>query len=112
MEIHYNGMEVDFGMQLRDMKLNVEWQSITLDNAEIIPFVEMKRDLDQQVVLNYFNWAFKLIVPWIAYQQPENVSRFSVPSHFDGILDISNLSMDVYDNYLSFGMDPHFLFGN
>ena len=39
MEIHYNGMEIDFGMKLSDTKLMVNWQNITLDSAEIITFV-------------------------------------------------------------------------
>ena len=67
--------------------------------------------MDQTVVENYFNWAFKLIIPWINYYHPVNVSTFDVPSHFDGIVDIKNLSLQVRQNYLAFGMDPLFLWG-
>ena len=113
MDIHYDGMEVDFNLALgSDMFLNIDWNKIKLARARITPHIDLKRKLDQTTILNFFNWTFDMIVPWVKIQHPENVSKFKVPTHFDNIIDIRDLHMESRKNYLHFGMDPTFLFAN
>jgi len=52
---------------------------------------------------------FQEIVPWVNEYHPQSVTSFHLPSTIPGYIDIKDLTMEVRDNYLSFGMNPKFL---
>lgn len=82
-----------------------------MDSAEVLPNVQLnlESNLDDKVIADYFNFMFQEIVPWVNEYHPQSVTSFHLPSTIPGYIDIKDLTMEVRDNYLSFGMNPKFL---
>ena len=111
LDIHFHGLIIKFKMELlSNMTLMVDWESIHMTGAEVVPYVNLKNNqLDAKIVMNYFNWAFDLILPWVNALHPANVSRFEIPSEFPGLVSIRDMKLEVRDNYINFQMSPRFL---
>ena len=97
MIINYYDMYIDFDMWLEDMKLKFEWYEIQMGSASV------KSDLIEnlevtnanQHVVDYFNWAFNAIVPWVNADEIENVSYFLIPQEIPGVMFIRDLEMSI-----------------
>ena len=92
-----------------DMMLFVDWESIQMDSAEVIPNIKLDAKLDDKVIADYFNFMFQEIVPWVNEYHPQSVTSFKMPSSIPGYIDIKDLTIEARDNYLAFGMNPQFL---
>jgi len=97
-------------MQLhKDMILNVDWESIKMDSADVETDIPLDTSLDDKVIADYFNFMFQEITPWVNEYKPKSVTTFSIPSEIPGYMNLKDLTLEVRDNYLAFGMSPKFL---
>lgn len=113
LDINYHGLTIKFKMELlSNMTLMVDWESIHMESADILTRIDHSGfDFDAKTVMNYFNWAFDLIVPWVNAAHPAAVSRFEIPSEFPGLVSIRDMKLEVRENYINFSMSPKFLVG-
>lgn len=110
MSINYYDMYIDFDMWLEDMELKFEWFEIEMGSAEVkSDLIENLEETNaNQHVVDYFNWAFMAIVPWVNDSHVENVSFFYVPDEIPGVMLIHELQMSIEENFFKFSMDPEF----
>lgn len=66
LDMYFDNVFVKFDMRLdNDFVLMVDWVTVELDKVRITPYVQLERkNIDEIHVMHYFNWMFKIIVPW------------------------------------------------
>lgn len=112
MTIQYHDVYIAGDLWLEGMNLISEWDTIKMDHASI------KSDLVQNLdkvhankrVTEYFNYAFKVIIPWANEFHPFGVTTIPIPEVIGDKVRIKNLKMAVRDDYFSFTCDPEFLY--
>ena len=57
-------------------------------------------------MINYFNWAFEMILPWVNEVHPANVNAIPIPREIPELMIINELQIEVGDDFFSFTMDP------
>ena len=95
------------------MVLHFVWDSISMQSASVTSNLvpELERFNANQHVTDYFNWSFGLILPWVQGSQFVGLNAFNIPKEVPGIIYLEDLQLAIRKNYLSFGMEPQFLFG-
>lgn len=92
------------------MSLFVDWETIEMDHAVVQPHVELRESKqDNKLVKDFFNWVFGEMLPWVNEYHPPSVSMFPIQENFPGIINISELTMQVRDHFISFGMNPEIM---
>ena len=88
----------------------LNFNTIQMDSAHVESNVilNLEETNADEHVLNFFNWAFMLIIPWANEYKPKWVSSFPIPKEVPGFMKINDISMSIHDNYLSFAIDPEF----
>jgi len=106
---------IEMEMWLDGMDLDIKWLTIEMGSAsvtsEIIPDSVLQDTDANKHVMDYFNWSFDLILPWLQDSRVQGVNTFMLPKVIPGIIDIECLELKVEKNYLAFGMYPQFLLG-
>jgi hypothetical protein len=105
-------MEIKFKMRLlNNLTLLVDWENISMADAYVVPysFNLTSKQTSGQHILDYFNWVFDLIIPWVNSAHPDAVSKFMIPSTFPGVMEIKEMTLEVRDNYINFGLNPKFI---
>jgi hypothetical protein len=112
-DIHFENLETSFKFQSKTMSTTIEivWDYIKLESARVVPYVSIpQKSIDNtQHILDYFNWTFSFIVPWANINKPLNVTMFSLPTEFPGLLRFERIIIQIKDNYISFALNPTFL---
>lgn len=104
---------IDFDMRLdKKMILYTTWNNLQVDDVHVESkyITNLARSHADKKVLQYFNWSFDLILPWVNASHQRGVSSFEIPKTIPDVVIMNNLVMDVRDNYLNFQMDPKFIF--
>lgn len=113
MSIEFKDLNIDFNMYLKDFTILIDFHDISMGSAHaessIVTNLDVS-DADKHIV-NYFNYAFMVIIPWANEYHPIWVSAFEIPKEIPGFMKIHDISMEIKENYLSFSMDPEFTIG-
>lgn len=110
MSVSYHDINIDFNMYLQDFTILFDFNTISMGSAHVESSIILnleQSEADQHVV-NYFNYAFMVIIPWANEYHPIWVSAFEIPKEIPGFMKINQISMAIKENYLSFSMDPEF----
>lgn len=110
MSVSYHDINIDFNMYLQDFTILFDFNTISMGSAHVESSIILnleQSEADQHVV-NYFNYAFLVIIPWANEYHPIWVSAFEIPKEIPGFMKINQISMAIKENYLSFSMDPEF----
>ena len=96
------------------MNLDFKWLNIQMESASVtsnvVPSSVLESENANQHVIDYFNWSFDLILPWIQEERVLGVNTFQLPKVIPGVIEIECLELELRKNYLAFGMYPQFLF--
>ena len=84
-------------MKLENMHLLIDWVNIQMGKAEVKSDIvkSLERTHANIKVMNYFNWTFDLILPWVNEFKPKEISDILIPNEIDGLIRMNNLKMRV-----------------
>jgi hypothetical protein len=97
MAISYHEIVIDFNMYLKDFNLLFDFNTIKMGSAHVESEIitNLKESGADTHVMNYFNWAFMLIIPWANEYHPVWVSQFEIPREVPGFMKIHDISMAI-----------------
>ena len=95
MSISYHDINIDFNMYLEDFTMLCDFNDISIGSAHVESDIILnleESEADKHVV-NYFNYAFMMIIPWANANHPMWVSSFEIPREIPGFMKIHDISM-------------------
>ena len=76
MTIKYDDVLISFNMWLEKMTLFIDFDTVELGDVHVTSDLEMNLEKNKanQHVLDYFQYAFAVIIPWVNAYHPVGVS--------------------------------------
>jgi hypothetical protein len=110
MSISYKNITFDYSLELEEFTLLLDFNTISMESAHVESdiILNLKESEADKHVVNYFNWAFMLIIPWANDSHPNMVSSFKIPREIPGVMKINDISLEIKEHYLSYSIDPEF----